>query len=140
SNACSDQSVSGRDDGKKAQFIYSSGQGGVIDWRLPARDMGSKEDAAKIFQKVVNGTYRGIEKLKQSVVTVGANADSTLSEYQAIGTVAACGHLVGKRVTKLCGVIGGVVWEHSRFLNNNIYESGGLVYVRLNGQQQRTPS
>ncbi|WP_332998593.1 hypothetical protein [Vibrio vulnificus] len=132
--------ISGRPDGRFYDAIYASGQGGVIDWRLPARDMSSKEDAAKVFQKVVNGTYRGIEKLKQSVVTVGANADSTVSEYQAIGTVAACGHLVGKRVTKLCGVIGGVVWEHSRFLNNNIYESGGLVYVRLNGQQQRAPS
>ncbi|MEK0268293.1 hypothetical protein WM008_01225 [Vibrio vulnificus] len=54
---------SGRPDGKFYDAIYASGQGGVIDWRLPARDMSSKEDAAKIFQKVVNGTYRGIEKL-----------------------------------------------------------------------------
>ncbi|HFQ5369653.1 TPA: hypothetical protein ACGVAR_002200 [Vibrio vulnificus] len=131
---------SGRDDGRLYDAIYASGQGGVIDWRLPARDMSSKEEAAKIFQKLVNGTYRGLEKLKQSIVTVGANADSAVTEYQAIGTLAEYGHLVGKRVTKLCGVIGGVVWEHSRFLNNTVYESGGLLYVRLNGQQQRAPS
>ncbi|HDY7526808.1 TPA: hypothetical protein ACGU9W_000839 [Vibrio vulnificus] len=131
---------SGRDDSRLYDAIYASGQGGVIDWRLPARDMSSKEEAAKIFQKLVNGTYRGLEKLKQSIVTVGANADSAVTEYQAIGTLAEYGHLVGKRVTKLCGVIGGVVWEHSRFLNNTVYESGGLLYVRLNGQQQRAPS
>ncbi|MCU8203907.1 hypothetical protein M2H09_01235 [Vibrio vulnificus] len=63
SNASTDKSASGREDGKKAQFIYQSGQGGVIDWRLPARDMGSKEDAAVILQKVINGTYRGVEQL-----------------------------------------------------------------------------
>ncbi|WP_347365076.1 hypothetical protein [Vibrio vulnificus] len=131
---------SGRGDGRLYDAIYASGQGGVIDWRLPARDMSSKEEAAKIFQKLLNGTYRGLEKLKQSIVTVGANADSAVTEYQAIGTLAEYGHLVGKRVTKLCGVIGGVVWEHSRFLNNTVYESGGLLYVRLNGQQQRAPS
>ncbi|WP_152562161.1 hypothetical protein, partial [Vibrio vulnificus] len=32
------------------------------------------------------------------------------------------------------------MWEHSRFLNNTVYESGGMLYVRLNGQQQRAPS
>ncbi|KFK55257.1 hypothetical protein [Vibrio vulnificus] len=131
---------SGHPEGKLFDAIYPSGQGGVIDRRLPARDMSSKEEAAKIIQQVVNGTYRGLEKLKQSIVTVGANADSAVTEYQAIGTLAEYGHLVGKRVTKLCGVIGGVVWEHSRFLNNTVYESGGMLYVRLNGQQQRAPS
>ncbi|HDY7881509.1 hypothetical protein ABRZ83_18125 [Vibrio vulnificus] len=54
---------SGRPDGRFYDAIYASGQGGVIDWRLPARDMSGEEEAAKIFQKVVNGTYRGIEKL-----------------------------------------------------------------------------
>ncbi|EPO9881825.1 TPA: hypothetical protein RQJ78_001945 [Vibrio vulnificus] len=57
---------SGRGDGRLYDAIYASGQGGVIDWRLPARDMGSKEDAAKVFQEVVNGTYRGFEKLMRS--------------------------------------------------------------------------
>ncbi|ELV8670515.1 hypothetical protein QNE35_004036 [Vibrio vulnificus] len=68
SNASTDKSASGREDGKKAQFIYQSGQGGVIDWRLPARDMGGKEEANKVFQKVVNGSYLGIEKLVESKV------------------------------------------------------------------------
>ncbi|EOA6605983.1 hypothetical protein ACH7WG_003711 [Vibrio vulnificus] len=54
---------SGRGDGRFYDAIYASGQGGVIDWRLPARDMGSKEEATKIIQQVVNGTYRGLEKL-----------------------------------------------------------------------------
>ncbi|ENO1788074.1 hypothetical protein ACA870_002699 [Vibrio vulnificus] len=56
-------SSSGRPDGRFYDAIYASGQGGVIDWRLPARDMRGKEEAAKVFQKVVNGTYRGLEKL-----------------------------------------------------------------------------
>ncbi|HCM0988264.1 TPA: hypothetical protein ACQYFN_001305 [Vibrio parahaemolyticus] len=50
-----------RPDGKFYDAIYASGQGGVIDYRLPAWDMSSKEEASKIFQKVVNGTYRGEE-------------------------------------------------------------------------------
>ncbi len=53
--------ASGRPDGKFYDAIYASGQGGVIDYRLPAWDVSSKEEASKIFQKVVNGTYRGEE-------------------------------------------------------------------------------
>ncbi|MGL1062140.1 hypothetical protein [Vibrio vulnificus] len=75
-NASTDKSASGRDDGKKAQFIYQSGQGGVIDWRLPARDMGSKEDAAVIFQKVVNGTYRGLEELSITFIDTNKDGDN----------------------------------------------------------------
>lgn len=52
---------SGRSDDRLYDAIYASGQGGVIDYRLSAWDMSSKEEAAKIFQKVVNGTYRGKE-------------------------------------------------------------------------------
>ncbi len=57
-----------RPDGKFYDAIYASGQGGVIDYRLSAWDMSSKEEAAKIFQKVVNGTYRGEETLYGSKV------------------------------------------------------------------------
>ncbi|MGR2851029.1 hypothetical protein ABMX68_05000 [Vibrio vulnificus] len=66
-----------RPDGKFYDAIYASGQGGVIDFRMSAWDMGSKEEAAKIFQKVVNGTYRGLEKLvltKVGTVTHNGNA------------------------------------------------------------------
>ncbi|CAI2292070.1 conserved hypothetical protein [Vibrio parahaemolyticus] len=55
--------VSGRPDGKFYDAIYASGQGGVIDYRTPAKDMSSKEEASKVFQKVVNGSYRGEEGL-----------------------------------------------------------------------------
>ncbi|HII4314819.1 TPA: hypothetical protein ACY4QE_000805 [Vibrio parahaemolyticus] len=57
-----------RPDGKYYDAIYASGQGGVIDYRLSAWDMSSKEEASKIFQKVVNGTYRGEEELVESCV------------------------------------------------------------------------
>ncbi|EJG1934690.1 MULTISPECIES: hypothetical protein [Vibrio harveyi group] len=60
--------VSGRPDGRFYDAIYASGQGGVIDYRTPAKDMSSKEEASKIFQKVVNGTYRGEETLYGSKV------------------------------------------------------------------------
>ncbi|EJC7968371.1 hypothetical protein M0Q57_001682 [Vibrio parahaemolyticus] len=52
---------SSRPDGRSYDAIYASGWGGVIDYRFSAWDMGSKDEAAKIFQKVVNGTYRGKE-------------------------------------------------------------------------------
>ncbi|MGL0928249.1 hypothetical protein [Vibrio vulnificus] len=68
---------SGRSDGRFYDAIYASGQGGVIDFRMSAWDMGSKEEASKVFQKVVNGTYRGLEKLvltKVGTVTHNGNA------------------------------------------------------------------
>ncbi|HDY8063113.1 TPA: hypothetical protein RQK90_000035 [Vibrio vulnificus] len=67
---------SGRPDGRFYDAIYASGQGGVIDWRLPARDMSGKEEAAKVFQKVVNGTYRGIETLGLTKVLHHSDGES----------------------------------------------------------------
>ncbi|EGR0986603.1 hypothetical protein BC490_03465 [Vibrio parahaemolyticus] len=74
--------VSGRPDGKFYDAIYASGQGGVIDYRLSAKDMSSKEEASKIFQKVVNGTYRGEELLTKTKVfgsTQGATYQGVVS-------------------------------------------------------------
>ncbi len=73
---------SGRPDGKLSDAIYASGQGGVIDYRTPAKDMSSKEEASKIFQKVVNGTYRGEELLTKTKVfgsTQGATYQGVVS-------------------------------------------------------------
>ncbi|WP_281946710.1 hypothetical protein [Vibrio parahaemolyticus] len=73
---------SGRPDGKLYDAIYASGQGGVIDYRTPAKDMSSKEEASKIFQKVVNGTYRGEELLTKTKVfgsTQGATYQGVVS-------------------------------------------------------------
>ncbi|MGL0931815.1 hypothetical protein ACSTEA_00235 [Vibrio vulnificus] len=67
---------SGRGDGRLYDAIYASGQGGVIDWRLPARDMSSKEDADAIFQKVVNGTYHGLEKLTKTFFDTNKDSDN----------------------------------------------------------------
>ncbi|EGQ9095704.1 hypothetical protein GA102_03340 [Vibrio alginolyticus] len=71
-----------RPDGKYYDAIYASGQGGVIDYRVPAKDMSSKEEASKIFQKVVNGTYRGEELLTKTKVfgsTQGATYQGVVS-------------------------------------------------------------
>ncbi|HCG8403160.1 hypothetical protein [Vibrio parahaemolyticus] len=65
-----------RPDGKFYDAIYASGQGGVIDYRMPAKDMSSKEEASKIFQKVVNGSYRGEELLTQSKVIAALTAQA----------------------------------------------------------------
>ncbi|ENY6496053.1 hypothetical protein ACFD7R_002196 [Vibrio parahaemolyticus] len=73
---------SGRPDGKLSDAIYASGQGGVIDYRLPSWDMSSKEEASKVFQKVVNGTYRGEELLTKTKVfgsTQGATYQGVVS-------------------------------------------------------------
>lgn len=54
---------SGRQDDRRFDAIYAGGDGGVNDYRLPSWDMSSKEEASKVFQKVVAGTYRGEEEL-----------------------------------------------------------------------------
>lgn len=72
----------GRPDGKFYDAIYASGQGGVIDYRLSAWDMSSKEEASKIFPKVVNGSYRGEELLTKTKVfgsTQGATYQGVVS-------------------------------------------------------------
>lgn len=55
--------TSGRDDNRYCDAIYASGDGGVNDHRLSSWDMGSKEEASKVFQKVLNTTFRGEEKV-----------------------------------------------------------------------------
>lgn len=54
---------SSRDDGRAYDAIYADGQGGVVDYRLSAYDMSSVEEHAKVWEKVKNGSYRGLEKL-----------------------------------------------------------------------------
>ncbi|EGQ8175164.1 hypothetical protein M2G98_12455 [Vibrio vulnificus] len=76
---------SSRPDGRFYDAIYASGQGGVIDWRLPARDMSSKEEAAKIIQQVVNCAYRGLEKLKKTLIFSGALTVTGTSQNIYIG-------------------------------------------------------
>ncbi|EGQ7662581.1 hypothetical protein I2708_001773 [Vibrio parahaemolyticus] len=71
--------TSGRPDGKFYDAIYASGQGGVIDYRLSAWDMSSKEEASKVFQKVVNGSYRGEESLVFTKRVTAGGAGGTTS-------------------------------------------------------------
>lgn len=53
----------GRPDGRFYDAIYADGLGGVVDYRLPAYESDSPEEAAKAWEKVKNKTYRGLEKL-----------------------------------------------------------------------------
>lgn len=66
--------LSGRDDGRFYDGIYEGGDGGVNDERYSAWDMSSKEEASKVFQKVVNGTFRGEEDLRFTRVFPSAGA------------------------------------------------------------------
>ncbi|HHJ3249252.1 TPA: hypothetical protein ACQJT5_003937 [Vibrio parahaemolyticus] len=103
---------SGRPDGRYYDAIYASGQGGVIDYRLSSWDMSAKEEAAKVFQKVVNGTYRGEELLTKTKVfgsTQGATYQGVVSgmykwnasaadfviSYGALGTSGASAPIIG---------------------------------------------
>lgn len=52
---------SGRSDGRFYDAIYADGLGGVVDYRLPAYENDSPEEAAKVWEKVKNKTYRGLE-------------------------------------------------------------------------------
>ena len=72
--------VSGRDDGRFYDAIYEGGDGGVNDERLSAWDMSSKEEASKVFQKVVNGTFRGEEQVQ----FVGVIGDNLTSAYNIV--------------------------------------------------------
>lgn len=70
-NAGYDGSVGGtsaRDDERFYDVIYDGGLGGVIDYRLPSRDMSSTEDAYTVFQDVSEGRYRGKEYMQFTYV------------------------------------------------------------------------
>lgn len=73
--------INGRDDGRSAQYIYSDGLGGVVDLRLSAYDMSSPEESAKAWEKVKNGTYRGLEKLRATGFAVVAEILDGSSTY-----------------------------------------------------------
>ncbi|GIB67878.1 hypothetical protein VCSRO188_3573 [Vibrio cholerae] len=75
---------SGRPDNRVYDAIYAEGLGGVIDYRLPAKDMGSNEEAAKVVLKVLNGTYRGLENVyKTKVFKIGrASTDFAGGAYR----------------------------------------------------------
>ncbi len=152
----------GRPDGKFYDVIYAYGQGGVIDYRLSAWDMSSKEEASKIFQKVVNGSYRGEESLMwtslgegHSFIKTGtASWDSTQNgrfrfAVQAggdwlSGTGAVANGFLGTgdvRVYKTYLVgSNGNVWEVLGLAQagkyGDIYRSGDIIYAGLGDSTQ----
>lgn len=78
---------SGRQDGRLYDAIYADGLGGVVDYRLPAYESDSPEEAAKVWEKVKNGTYRGLERLP----------------FTKVGTVTTAGAVFNDGWTKLLG-------------------------------------
>ncbi|AUR98970.1 coil containing protein [Vibrio phage 1.259.O._10N.286.48.F4] len=59
---------SGHQDGIFYDGIEAGGLNGAIDWRLSAYPVDTKEDGSKGFSKVVDGSYRGLEKLVKTEV------------------------------------------------------------------------
>ncbi|AUR96158.1 hypothetical protein NVP1216O_30 [Vibrio phage 1.216.O._10N.222.55.C12] len=57
---------SGHPDGIFYDGIEAGGLNGVIDWRLSAYPVDTKEDGSKGFSKVVDGSYRGLERLVET--------------------------------------------------------------------------
>lgn len=115
---------SGRDDGRFYDQPYSEGQGGIIDYRVSAHDMGSKEEAAKVFQKVVNGTYRGKEKLVYTHINTssetGIATGSVLSNPLPLGLtnggtvaiVASDGSTIDvRRITSVDYTLNAINWD-----------------------------
>ncbi|HHE0548168.1 TPA: hypothetical protein ACN362_004379 [Vibrio parahaemolyticus] len=152
----------GRPDGKFYDAIYASGQGGVIDYRLSACDMGSKEEAAKVFQKVVNGSYRGKENLVWSFIGEGHSFVKTgTASWESVqngrfrfavqtggdwlsGTGASTNGFMGTgdvRVYKTYLVgSNGNVWEvlgsTQRGKYGDIYRSGDVMYAGIGDSTQ----
>ncbi|HHG3103973.1 TPA: hypothetical protein ACPVXC_003759 [Vibrio parahaemolyticus] len=154
--------TSGRPDGKFYDAIYASGQGGVIDYRLSAWDMSSKEEASKIFQKVVSGSYRGKENLVWSFIGEGHSFVKTgAASWESVqngrfrfavqtggdwlsGTGASTNGFMGTgdvRVYKTYLVgSNGNVWEvlgsTQRGKYGDIYRSGDVMYAGIGDSTQ----
>ncbi len=103
----------GRPDIRLYNIIYASGDGGVNDNRVTAWDMGSHDEAAKIFEKLLNGTYQGEEETVITKVFGGVTPtdkgtftgyaqvrfpagtlDSDFPQYQAATGLEDAGHFV----------------------------------------------
>ena len=75
-----------RDDLRKFDVIYPGGDGGVNDNRLSSYPMDSKEEASKVFQKVVDSTFLGEENLIETgVFDLGTPSDKgTFTGYAQV--------------------------------------------------------
>ncbi|HIF5640039.1 TPA: hypothetical protein ACX3DU_002459 [Vibrio parahaemolyticus] len=129
--------TSGRPDGKFYDAIYASGQGGVIDYRTPAKDMSSKEEASKIFQKVVNGTYRGEELLTKTKVfgsTQGATYQGVVSGMYKWNASAA-DFVISDGALGTSGasapIIGWLVQEHKVFPVTYLFQASGSSTTQI---------
>ncbi|HCH6567952.1 TPA: hypothetical protein NK433_000417 [Vibrio parahaemolyticus] len=153
---------SSRPDGRFYDVIYASGLGGVIDYRFSAWDMGSKDEAAKIFQKVVSGSYRGKENLVWSFIGEGHSFVKTgAASWESVqngrfrfavqtggdwlsGTGASTNGFMGTgdvRVYKTYLVgSNGNVWEvlgsTQRGKYGDIYRSGDVMYAGIGDSTQ----
>lgn len=134
--------ISGRDDNRLFKYIYADGLGGVVDYRLSAWDMSSAEESAKVKEKVKNGSYRGLEKLVYSYVSITLpTANYTFADKQSALLAYSVAGALGNKATALLknGIIGDVVYlvksngDVESFTSDNksggwIPHSNGLVF------------
>lgn len=134
--------ISGHPDGLYHDAIYDSGLNGLIDQRLKygAWDASSSEQASVVREELNKGTYRGREKLVYTRVAESANTSDAVSQYHVIGYVSgALSEHVGATLTRLSYVDadGTLRWTTTKFTHATIYESSGLLYVRITDALQR---
>ncbi|WP_274882440.1 hypothetical protein [Vibrio harveyi] len=151
-----------RDDERLYDAVYPDGLGGVIDYRVSANDMGSKEDAAKVFLKVDNSTYRGKERLRFTTIGLGRAMIKTGTASWNSGQGGRIGFAIDSSSTWTGGVgangflatndleayktylVGdnGSVWEVEALVQkhsgayNDLYRSGDVMYCGIGRQDQ----
>lgn len=100
-------SYCGHPDGRFYDAIYASGQGGVIDHRpkYGAWDASRPEQAAEVFQEVVNGKYRGVEKLVWTEIRMDESfAIDIFNSAKRIGSGAGTEPFKGIDISKITAV------------------------------------
>ncbi|MGX9520590.1 hypothetical protein ACWX0P_17735, partial [Vibrio mediterranei] len=96
---------SGRDGGNLYHDgIGPSGQGGIIDDRLSAWDMGSPEEAAKFDAKVKNGVARGEAMLPfTEIATQEGATNNSVTDFFVSKTVVRAAPEIGSKISQVSG-------------------------------------
>lgn len=133
-------STSGREDGRFYDAIYASGLGGVDDYRMTCKDTGKPEYVAGKIPEIINGSYRGAEKLKFTGVeytprqTLNGTANGILtadaSKYKIGDKVSlVLSGVVIKSSLVITGISGeNIIWSSSVFTFNRTSDRYYIIH------------
>lgn len=122
-----------RDDGRGYDGIYSSGQGGVNDYRLSAWDKSTAEDSAKVMESIKLGIYRGAEELAYTTITTNIGSTNAAADLVRINQAEGKTPKVGGRCSHIVGTVV-QTWRASQVLSN----SEGTWDIYVDGTISRT--